>query len=209
MIKTELNWYTLSKINWKNVYKHTVLYSIGNGYVEFEEYEKFMKKELKKLDYEQKLFRDAFKKFDKDGSGFVSFEELKKALCGKGDKMSDEDVQYFFDEADLNKDGKIDYEGKASLEENPTTCQSVMVLIIFSLFVLTVLNEGQHFYHSYIISIMFHLFNWHCNFGNKNKSCNIFLMKGNCPVVFFMTEDDQFFCNVFFLSEFVKWFSCA
>ncbi|XP_078331212.1 neo-calmodulin-like [Crassostrea virginica] len=82
----------------------------GNGYVEFEEYEKFMKKELKKLDYEQKLFRDAFKKFDKDGSGFVSFEELKKALCGKGDRMSDEDVQYFFDEADLNKDGKIDYE---------------------------------------------------------------------------------------------------
>ena len=119
--------------------------------MEFEEYEKFMKKELKKLDYEQKLFRDAFKKFDKDGSGFVSFEELKKALCGKGDKMSDEDVQYFFDEADLNKDGKIDYEGKASLEKNRTKCQSVMVLIIFTLFVLTVFNEGQHFYHSLIL----------------------------------------------------------
>ena len=125
--------------------------------MEFEEYEKFMKKELKKLDYEQKLFRDAFKKFDKDGSGFVSFEELKKALCGKGDKMSDEDVQYFFDEADLNKDGKIDYEGKASLEENPTKCQSVMVLIIFSSSVLTVFNEGQHFNHLYFKSIIFHL----------------------------------------------------
>lgn len=147
-----------------------------------------MKKELKKLDYEQKLFRDAFKKFDKDGSGFVSFEELKKALCGKGDKMSDEDVQYFFDEADLNKDGKIDYEGKASLEENPTKCQSVMVLIIFSLFVLTVFNEGQHFYHSYKyhISLVAELiYICHCNFGNKNKSCNIFLIKGNCPLVFY------------------------
>ncbi|XP_061190078.1 calmodulin-like [Saccostrea echinata] len=81
----------------------------GNGYVEFEEYEKFMKKELKKLDYEQKLFMDAFKKFDKDGNGYVSFEELKKALCGTGDRMSDEDVKMFFDEADLNQDGKIDY----------------------------------------------------------------------------------------------------
>lgn len=81
----------------------------GNGYVEFEEYEKFMKKELKKMDYEQKLLLDAFKKFDKDGNGYVSFEELKKALCGKGDRMSDEDVNYFFEEADSNKDGKIDY----------------------------------------------------------------------------------------------------
>lgn len=83
----------------------------GNGYVEFEEYEKFMKKELKKMDYEQKLLLDAFKKFDKDDNGYVSFEELKKALCGKGDRMSDEDVNYFFEEADSNKDGKIDYKG--------------------------------------------------------------------------------------------------
>ncbi|XP_048728930.1 uncharacterized protein LOC125646590 [Ostrea edulis] len=81
----------------------------GNGYVEFEEYEKFMKKELKKLDYEETLFLNAFKKFDKDGNGFVSFEELKKALCGSGDRMSDDDVRYFFEEADLNNDGKIDY----------------------------------------------------------------------------------------------------
>jgi calmodulin len=71
-----------------------------------------MKKELQKLDYEEKLFLNAFKKFDKDGNGYVSFEELKKALCGTGDRMSDEDVRYFFQEADLNNDGKIDYNGK-------------------------------------------------------------------------------------------------
>lgn len=57
------------------------------------------------------MLLDVFKKFDKDDNGYVLFEELKKVFCGKGDCMFDEDVNYFFEEVDFNKDGKIDYKG--------------------------------------------------------------------------------------------------
>ncbi|KAK3088113.1 hypothetical protein FSP39_014878 [Pinctada imbricata] len=83
----------------------------GNGYIEYHEYEKLMVQQLKQKEREQELFLDAFKKFDKDGNGFIDYNELKTVLTQNG-TMSDEDVQDFFKEADINNDGKINYKGK-------------------------------------------------------------------------------------------------
>lgn len=47
--------------------------------MDFGTYEKFMKKKLKEVNYEHNLFKKSFKKFDKDGDGFVTFEELRVA----------------------------------------------------------------------------------------------------------------------------------
>ena len=55
---------------------------------------------------------DAFQKFDKDGNGHIDFQELKEFLRSTGDKMTDDQVDDFFREADVNKDGKINYKGK-------------------------------------------------------------------------------------------------
>merc|ERR1711971_831096 len=82
----------------------------GNGYIEYFEYEFAMKRQMKLKDQEKELFMDAFKKFDRNGDGTISFSELKFALCGTGDKMTDEEVQEFFKEADVDSDGKIGYE---------------------------------------------------------------------------------------------------
>lgn len=52
----------------------------------------------------------AFKKMDVSGDGFISFEELKKALTMYGEKMSESEVQDILEEADDNGDGRLDYE---------------------------------------------------------------------------------------------------
>lgn len=79
--------------------------------MDFGTYEQFMKKKLKEVNYEQNLFKKAFKKFDNDGDGYVTFEELKSGLKGMRTRMSDGDVQRYFDEADTDNNGKIDYDG--------------------------------------------------------------------------------------------------
>ncbi|XP_022289590.2 uncharacterized protein LOC111101405 [Crassostrea virginica] len=80
----------------------------GSGLVDFGQYEMFMKTVIKKIEYEKNLFMKAFRKFDKNGDGSVSYEELKEVFLARG--KSEKDVQDFFNEADLNKDGRVDYE---------------------------------------------------------------------------------------------------
>lgn len=50
--------------------------------------------------------------FDKDGNGTIDIKELRKVLTSIGEKLSDEEVDTLFREADKNKDGKIQYNGK-------------------------------------------------------------------------------------------------
>ena len=59
------------------------------------------------------MYKKAFRKFDKNGDGSVSYEELKEVFLARG--KSEKDVQDFFNEADIDKDGKVDYEGILSL----------------------------------------------------------------------------------------------
>lgn len=50
----------------------------------------------------------AFKAWDTDGNGTISEDELKGALTKLG--MNDEEVKTCFEQADLNKDGVVDYD---------------------------------------------------------------------------------------------------
>lgn len=59
----------------------------------------------------QNSMMDAFKLFDKDGSGKIDADELKEALMRLGDKLSQEEAEDMIKSADLDRDGKIDYEG--------------------------------------------------------------------------------------------------
>ena len=71
-----------------------------------------MKKVLRKRENEQRFYQKAFRRFDKNGDGSVSYEELKEVFLARG--KSEKDVKDFFDEADTDKDGQVDYEGKIS-----------------------------------------------------------------------------------------------
>ena len=89
--------------------KLVVLSLTGSGYVDFEKYEAFIKEYLRKKKCEHRIYKEAFRKFDKNGDGSVSYEELKEVFLARG--KSEKDVQDIFNEADTDKDGKVDYEG--------------------------------------------------------------------------------------------------
>ena len=55
--------------------------------------------------------REAFRVFDKDGSGYITLDEAKDILQRGENSISDEDLEDFFNQSDLDKDGRINYEG--------------------------------------------------------------------------------------------------
>ena len=58
------------------------------------------------------MVREAFRVFDKDGSGYITLDEAKDILQRGENSISDEDLEDFFNQSDLDKDGRINYEGK-------------------------------------------------------------------------------------------------
>lgn len=50
--------------------------------------------------------------FDHNGDGFISKLELHKTMNELGIELSREDLDAMMDEADINKDGRIDYAGQ-------------------------------------------------------------------------------------------------
>lgn len=50
--------------------------------------------------------REAFRVFDKDGTGYVSVTELKHAMISLGERLNDEEVNEMIREADLDADGR-------------------------------------------------------------------------------------------------------
>ncbi|KAL5557807.1 hypothetical protein UlMin_034018 [Ulmus minor] len=61
-----------------------------------------------RLEKEEHLYK-AFQYFDKDGSGFITRDELRQAMTQNG--MGDEDtIDEIIDDVDTDKDGRINYE---------------------------------------------------------------------------------------------------
>ena len=49
--------------------------------------------------------------FDRDGNGYIDAQELRYTMDNLGQPLSDEDVKAMIKEADLDGDGRINYEG--------------------------------------------------------------------------------------------------
>ena len=65
-------------------------------------------KKMKDPDTEEDLI-EAFKNFDKDGSGNISAQELRHVMTTLGEKLTEEEADEMIREADTNGDGYIDY----------------------------------------------------------------------------------------------------
>ncbi|XP_060068153.1 neo-calmodulin-like [Ylistrum balloti] len=85
----------------------------GNGKIELKEFKTFIKAEMEKnpgcLDSEASI-RSAFKVFDRDGNGYIDGKELKYAMKRLGETMTDDEVAEMLHEADVDGDGRINYE---------------------------------------------------------------------------------------------------
>ena len=90
-----------------------VLYS-GNGNIDFDEFVTMMMSKPRPIS-EEEVISEAFHRFDLNGDGVLSREELRQAMISMGEGMSEEEIDEMIREADENRDGVIDYRGRRNL----------------------------------------------------------------------------------------------
>merc|ERR1719464_728791 len=81
----------------------------GNGTIDFPEFLSLTARKMKDTDTEEELI-EAFKAFDRDGSGFISAAELRHVMTNLGEKLTDDEVDSMVRECDVDGDGSINYE---------------------------------------------------------------------------------------------------
>jgi calmodulin len=92
----------------------------GSGEIDFEEFLSLIKKvneDNNEIDEEDAVIR-AFRTFDKDRNGYLDCREFRYILTRLGDRFTDQEVDEIFKEADLNHDGRIQYEEFVSFWKN-------------------------------------------------------------------------------------------
>lgn len=62
-----------------------------------------------KFDDEQTYY--AFKKFDTDKSGYITYDELKQILSKVNNNVNEERIKNSLATVDKNKDGKLNFKG--------------------------------------------------------------------------------------------------
>ena len=60
--------------------------------------------------FEKEKIRESFQRFDKDGSGCITASELREAMNNVGLRLSVSELDEMIRAADVNADGKIQYE---------------------------------------------------------------------------------------------------
>jgi len=68
-----------------------------------------MAKKMQNQDSEDDI-REAFKVFDKEGTGYILIAELRHVLTNIGEKLTDEEVDELLREAEVSAEGKIKYD---------------------------------------------------------------------------------------------------
>ncbi|ESO01022.1 hypothetical protein HELRODRAFT_123894, partial [Helobdella robusta] len=80
----------------------------GNGKIDFDEFLLLVRRYEKPLPEEVEA-REMFKIFDRNADGYISKTELHRTMFDLGIHLSSTDLDDMMKQADINKDGRIDY----------------------------------------------------------------------------------------------------
>ena len=78
----------------------------GNGVIDYNDFLDLMTVKMAERDPMEEMMK-AFRLFDEDDTGKISFKNLKRVAKELGENMSDEEIQEMIDEADRDGDGEI------------------------------------------------------------------------------------------------------
>ncbi|NWT41482.1 CETN2 protein, partial [Chroicocephalus maculipennis] len=78
----------------------------GSGKLNFKSFLQVMTQKMAEPCLEKEVWK-AFKVFDCDGTGKISFENLKVVASEVGEDIADEELQEMIDEADVDGDGEV------------------------------------------------------------------------------------------------------
>jgi len=81
----------------------------GDGTIDFQEFLGMMKQKANEADQESDL-KEAFMIFDRDKNGYIDMKELKQVATMLGNCLTKEEVDEFMREADVDGNGKLDYD---------------------------------------------------------------------------------------------------
>lgn len=92
-----------------NITEEEALNQVDGVTIDFPSFLCLLAMKMRDGDREEDLV-EPFRKFDLDGTGFISLAELRYVLADLGEKLTDEEVDEITREADPNNDGHINYE---------------------------------------------------------------------------------------------------
>merc|ERR1712146_389201 len=81
----------------------------GDGTIDFDEFMMMMTAKMAENDSREEIIK-AFRLFDDDQTGKITFKNLKRVAKELGENMTDEELQEMIDEADRDADGEINEE---------------------------------------------------------------------------------------------------
>jgi centrin-1 len=79
------------------------------GAISFSQFLQVMTKRMEERDPEEQM-RQAFRLFDDDNTGRISFKNIKRVSIELGENLTDEELREMIEEADRDGDGEISYE---------------------------------------------------------------------------------------------------
>ena len=81
----------------------------GNGVIEYNDFLELMTVKMAERDPMQEMMK-AFRLFDEDDTGKISFKNLRRVAKELGENMTDEEIQEMIEEADRDGDNEISEE---------------------------------------------------------------------------------------------------
>ena len=93
----------------------------GSGTIDFDEFLQMMTAKMSEKDSREEILK-AFRLFDDDETGKISFKNLKRVAKELGENMTDEELQEMIDEADRDGDGEINEEEFLRIMKKTSLC---------------------------------------------------------------------------------------